>query len=177
MECTGTGIYAYKQLSSLLMLFLALSKDLPGIRLSALLQLPVSADYGHSPQCCRLCMQTFLAAEFFVSMATNSYQKKTIDGGESSPVMSRLQLVRKKGKDSSDPDLSRPSLSRVRCMHGREHTNWHTESDSTQSFSLHRITRKVLDNISVKSSSKSLERLCTEYSNDVGLACWVTRIR
>ncbi len=69
----------------------ALSKDLPG-RLSALLQLPVSADDGHSPHCCRPCMWKFLAAESFVSMATNSYQKKSIDGGESSPVMSRLQL-------------------------------------------------------------------------------------
>ncbi len=43
---------------------------------------PVSADDGHSPQCCRPCMRKFLAAECFVSMATNSYQKKTIDGDE-----------------------------------------------------------------------------------------------
>ncbi len=48
---------------------LALSKDLP-VRLSALLQLPVSSDDGHPPNCCRPCMRKFLQAESFVTIAT-----------------------------------------------------------------------------------------------------------
>ncbi len=76
----------------------ALDKDLPG-RLSALLQFPVSSDDGHSPQCCRSCMRKFLAAETFVSKARNSYEKINVDGVESSAVMLRLQVVRKRGKD------------------------------------------------------------------------------
>ena len=39
-------------------------------------------------------------------LAWRQIQKKTVDGGESSPVISRLNLVRKRGKDSSGPDVS-----------------------------------------------------------------------
>ncbi len=86
--CTANclnGVYKCRNSHTALFSSDCLSKDLP-VRLSALLQLPVSADDGHSPQCCRPCMRKFFAAESFVSMATNSYQKKTIDGDESSPV-------------------------------------------------------------------------------------------
>ncbi len=79
----------------------ALSKDLPG-RLSTLLQLPVASDDGHPPHCCGPCLRKFLSSERFVTTAKCSYQSRSREGNELSPVTSG----RKRGKDSSGPDVS-----------------------------------------------------------------------
>ncbi len=54
-------------------------------------------------------MRKFLQAESFVTIAKSSYQSRGRERLESPPVRSSmlsLQVVRKRGKDSSGPDVS-----------------------------------------------------------------------
>ncbi len=89
----------------------ALRNDLPG-RLSTLLHIPVCPDDGHPCHYFRPCMRKFLAAESFVLASKSSYESRSREGVESSPVRSTLQSVRKRGKNSSGPDVSLFTTSR-----------------------------------------------------------------
>ncbi len=83
------------------------NKNLP-VRLSTLLQLPVSPDDDPS-HCCRPCMRSFLATEKFFATVKLAYESRRVVHPNKSPVgliRSRLNSSRKRVKNTSGPEVS-----------------------------------------------------------------------